>query len=125
MIDDRPYDTGATTLLCGGWAADWDGQPHRIVERGEVAMRDDRFAPSPRILPAAPLTAGTKPDAGGEQLSAEFSLVQMLRCGATTIVDAGGSGPILWLGNPPTDEDSPGRDRRPHRLPGLSSLAHR
>ena len=29
----------------------------------------------------------------------------MLRCGATTIVDAGGSGPIWWLGNPPDDEE--------------------
>jgi cytosine/adenosine deaminase-related metal-dependent hydrolase len=40
-----------------------------------------------------------------QQLSGEFSLVQMLKCGATTIVDAAGSGPLWWLGNPPGDEE--------------------
>jgi cytosine/adenosine deaminase-related metal-dependent hydrolase len=39
-----------------------------------------------------------------QRVSAEFSLVQMLKCGATTIVDAAGSGPLWWLGNPPDDE---------------------
>lgn len=40
-----------------------------------------------------------------QQLSGEYALVQMLRCGATTIVDAAGSGTIWWLGNPPGDEE--------------------
>jgi cytosine/adenosine deaminase-related metal-dependent hydrolase len=39
-----------------------------------------------------------------QRLSGEFSLVQMLKCGTTTIVDAAGSGPLWWLGNPPGDE---------------------
>ena len=170
MIDGRPTDTGATTLLRGGWAAVWDGQRHRIVERGEVAMRgdrilyaghrfpgqadrvidrpgwficpgfinlhghigvevmaamvdiprDDRFAPSPEFSRRAPVTLEPSLTPEEQRLSAEFSLVQMLRCGATTIVDAGGSGPIWWLGNPPDDEEFPGRDRRPRRLPRLS-----
>ena len=43
--------------------------------------RDDRFAPSPEFSRRAPLTLepSLTPE---EQLSAEFSLVQMLRCGA-------------------------------------------
>lgn len=40
-----------------------------------------------------------------QQLSAEFALVQMLKCGSTTIVDAAGSGTLWWLGNPPGDEE--------------------
>ena len=40
-----------------------------------------------------------------QQLSGEFCLVQMLRTGTTTIVDAHGYGPVWWLGNPPTDEE--------------------
>ncbi len=40
-----------------------------------------------------------------QRLSAEFSLVQMLRTGTTTVVDAHGYGPVWWLGNPPTDEE--------------------
>ncbi|MDR7417734.1 MAG: chlorohydrolase family protein [Armatimonadota bacterium] len=40
-----------------------------------------------------------------QQASGEFSLVQMLKCGTTTIVDAAGSGPLWWLGNPPGDEE--------------------
>lgn len=40
-----------------------------------------------------------------QQLSAEFALVQMLKCGSTTVVDAAGSGTIWWLGNPPGDEE--------------------
>jgi cytosine/adenosine deaminase-related metal-dependent hydrolase len=40
-----------------------------------------------------------------QQLSGEYALVQMLKCGATTIVDAAGSGTIWWLGNPPEDEE--------------------
>jgi 5-methylthioadenosine/S-adenosylhomocysteine deaminase len=40
-----------------------------------------------------------------QQISGEFGLVQQLKCGATTIVDAAGSGPLWWLGNPPDDEE--------------------
>ncbi len=40
-----------------------------------------------------------------QRLSAEFALVQMLKCGSTTIVDAAGSGTLWWLGNPPRDEE--------------------
>lgn len=67
--------------------------------------RDDRFAPSREFSQRAPLTLEPSLTPDEQRLSAEFSLVQMLRCGATTIVDAGGSGPIWWLGNPPGDEE--------------------
>ena len=155
MTDGRPTDTGATTLLRGGWAVVWDGRRHQIVARGEVAMRgdrilyagrrfdgradgvidrpgwficpgfinlhghigvelmaamvdiprDDRFAPSLEFSQRAPVTLEPSLTPEEQRLSGEFSLVQMLRCGATTIVDAGGSGPIWWLGNPPDDEE--------------------
>lgn len=67
--------------------------------------RDDRFAPSLDFSRCAPITLEPSLTPEEQRLSAEFSLVQMLRCGATAIVDAGGSGPIWWLGNPPDDED--------------------
>jgi cytosine/adenosine deaminase-related metal-dependent hydrolase len=67
--------------------------------------RDARFAPSQAFSRRAPLTLEPSLTPEEQRLSAEFSLVQMLRCGATTIVDAGGSGPIWWLGNPPGDEE--------------------
>ena len=54
--------------------------------------REDRFAPSPDFARRAPLTPEPSLTPEEQQRSAEFSLVQMLRCGATTIVDAGGSG---------------------------------
>ncbi len=41
-----------------------------------------------------------------QRLGAEFSLVQMLRTGSTTVVDAHGYGPVWWLGNPPSDEEA-------------------
>ena len=66
--------------------------------------RGDRFAPSLEFARRAPLNLEPSLTPEEQRLSAEFSLVQMLRCGATTIVDAGGSGPIWWLGNPPDDE---------------------
>lgn len=66
--------------------------------------RDGRFAPSREFSERAPITLESSLTPEEQRLSAEFSLVQMLRCGATTIVDAGGSGPIWWLGNPPDDE---------------------
>ena len=37
--------------------------------------------------------------------SAAFGLAQLLRTGSTTVIDAGGSGTIWWLGNPPEDEE--------------------
>jgi cytosine/adenosine deaminase-related metal-dependent hydrolase len=67
--------------------------------------RDARFAPSREFSEQAPLDLWPTLTLEEQRISGEFSLVQMLRCGATTVVDAGGSGPIWWLGNPPTDEE--------------------
>jgi cytosine/adenosine deaminase-related metal-dependent hydrolase len=67
--------------------------------------RDSRFAPSREFSERAPLHLEPSLTPEEQRLSGEFSLVQMLRCGSTTIVDAGGSGPIWWLGNPPADEE--------------------
>ena len=142
------------TLLKGGWLAAWDGNQHRIVEKGEVAFVDDkivyagprydgyadtvverrewfigpglinlhahvgielmasvvdvarsgRFAPSEEFALNAPLFMWPTLTREQQRLGAEFSLVQMLRTGTTTVVDAHGYGPIWWLGNPPTDE---------------------
>ena len=142
------------TLLRGGWAAVWDGSRHRIVERGEIAFRDDqilyagphfdghadqvldhqewflcpgfinlhghvgvdpmapfvdiphrgKFAPGPEFAQQAPLSMWPTLTLEEQQLSGEFCLVQMLRTGTTTVVDAHGYGAIWWLGNPPTDE---------------------
>lgn len=64
-----------------------------------------QFAPSEEFVrqePFAPVPSLTLEE---QRLGAEFSLVQMLRCGATTIVDAHGSGTLWWLGNPPRDEE--------------------
>ena len=106
----------------------FDGQADRVIDRpgwficpgfinlhGHIGVevmaamvdipRDDRFAPSPDFSRRAPVTLEPSLTPEEQRLSAEFSLVQMLRCGATTIVDAGGSGPIWWLGNPPDDEE--------------------
>ena len=67
--------------------------------------RDARLAPSREFSERAPATLEPSLTPEQQRLSAEFSRVQMLRGGATTIVDAGGSGPIWWLGNPPHDEE--------------------
>jgi cytosine/adenosine deaminase-related metal-dependent hydrolase len=67
--------------------------------------RDGRFAPSREFSENAPRDLWPSLTPEEQRISGEFSLVQMLRCGATTVVDAGGSGPIWWLGNPPTDEE--------------------
>jgi cytosine/adenosine deaminase-related metal-dependent hydrolase len=67
--------------------------------------RGRRFAPSREFSERAPLNLEPSLTSEEQRLSGEISLVQMLRCGATTIVDAGGSGPIWWLGNPPEDEE--------------------
>ena len=66
--------------------------------------RFGRFAPSLEFVKRAPLCLEPSLTPEDQRLSAEFSLVQMLRCGSTTVVDAAGSGPLWWLGNPPDDE---------------------
>jgi len=66
--------------------------------------RTGRFAPSEEFALNAPLFMWPTLTREQQRLGAEFSLVQMLRCGTTTVVDAHGYGPIWWLGNPPTDE---------------------
>lgn len=66
--------------------------------------RSGRFAPSEEFALNAPLFMWPTLTREQQRLGAEFSLVQMLRTGTTTVVDAHGYGPIWWLGNPPTDE---------------------
>jgi cytosine/adenosine deaminase-related metal-dependent hydrolase len=66
---------------------------------------DERFAPSREYCERAPLNQEPSLTPEEQQLSGELSLVQMLRTGTTTVVDAAGSGPIWWLGNPPDDEE--------------------
>jgi cytosine/adenosine deaminase-related metal-dependent hydrolase len=68
--------------------------------------RPGRFAPSLEFARRAPLLLEPSLTPEEQRLSAEFSLVQMVRCGATTVVDAGGSGTLWWLGNPPEDEET-------------------
>jgi cytosine/adenosine deaminase-related metal-dependent hydrolase len=68
--------------------------------------RGGRFAPSQDFAQNAPRFMWPTLALEEQRLSAEFSLVQMLRTGTTTVVDAHGYGPIWWLGNPPTDEAS-------------------
>lgn len=67
--------------------------------------RGNRFAPSLEFSQQAPLFLEPSLTPEAQQMSAEISLVQQLRSGATTIVDAAGSGTIWWLGNPPGDEE--------------------
>lgn len=61
-----------------------------------------RYSPSQTFVTQPELPPSLGPEE--QRLSGEFSLVQMLKCGATTIVDAAGSGPLWWMGNPPGDE---------------------
>ncbi len=105
----------------------FEGTPDRIVEdrrwlvspgfinlHGHIGVeimaplvdipRHRRFAPSRAFVERAPLFLEPTLTPEEQRLSAEYSLVQMLKCGATTIVDAAGSGPVWWLGNPPDDE---------------------
>jgi cytosine/adenosine deaminase-related metal-dependent hydrolase len=63
-----------------------------------------RFAPSPEFVENAPTFMWPTLSPEEQRLSGEISLVQMLRTGTTTVVDAHGYGPYWWLGNPPTDE---------------------
>lgn len=64
-----------------------------------------RFSPSYEFVSSSPLFLPRSLTPEQQRLSAEFSLVQMLKCGATTVVDVGGSGPIWWLANAPGDEE--------------------
>ncbi len=67
--------------------------------------RSGKFIPSLDFVRRAPLHLEPSLDIESQRASAEFSLVQMVRTGSTTIVDVGGSGPLWWLGNPPTDAE--------------------
>jgi 5-methylthioadenosine/S-adenosylhomocysteine deaminase len=67
--------------------------------------RGDRFAPSLEYSRRAPLFLEPSLTVEQQRLSAEISLVQMVRTGTTTVLDAAGSGTIWWLGNPPGDEE--------------------
>ncbi|MGQ0571769.1 MAG: chlorohydrolase family protein [Armatimonadota bacterium] len=109
----------------------WDGTPARVVEAPGMlispgfinthahigvdlmapfvdvplsGVRRSRYGPSEAYASRRDLPPSLSPEE--QHVSAEFSLVQMLKCGATTIVDAAGSGPLWWLGNPPGDEES-------------------
>jgi cytosine/adenosine deaminase-related metal-dependent hydrolase len=66
--------------------------------------RGGQFAPGPDFVENAPLSMWPTLTPEEQQLSGEFCLVQMLRTGTTTVVDAHGYGAVWWLGNPPTDE---------------------
>ena len=66
--------------------------------------RSGQFSPGPDFVQQAPLQMWPTLTSEEQRLSGEFCLVQMLRTGTTTVVDAHGYGAIWWLGNPPTDE---------------------
>jgi cytosine/adenosine deaminase-related metal-dependent hydrolase len=66
--------------------------------------RGGQFAPGPHFVQNAPLSMWPSLTPEEQQLSGEFCLVQMVRTGTTTVVDAHGYGAVWWLGNPPTDE---------------------
>jgi len=66
--------------------------------------RAGQFAPGPEFVRKAPLQMWSTLSEEEQEASAEFCLVQMVRTGTTTVVDAHGYGAIWWLGNPPTDE---------------------
>jgi cytosine/adenosine deaminase-related metal-dependent hydrolase len=74
-----------------------------FVDLSLSAGTHSRYAPSQAVASQRDLPPSLSQDE--QQLSGEFALVQMLKCGATTIVDAAGSGPLWWLGNPPGDEE--------------------
>ena len=66
--------------------------------------RTSQYAPSEEFVKNAPLNMWPTLTPEEQQLSGEFCLVQMLRTGSTTVVDAAGYGAIWYLGNPPGDE---------------------
>lgn len=63
------------------------------------------FVAGEEYVRSAPLFGEPSLTAEQQAISAETGLVQMLRGGTTTVVDAAGSGPVWWLGNPPGDEE--------------------
>lgn len=63
------------------------------------------IGPSEEFVQESPLFMPPTLTPEQQRLGAEFSLVQMLRTGTTTVVDAHGYGPVWWLGNPPHDEE--------------------
>lgn len=68
--------------------------------------RSGRYVPSLDFVSTAPRRLVQCLDETNQRLSAEFSLVQMLKTGTTTVVDVGGSGPLWWLANAPTDAEA-------------------
>ncbi len=64
---------------------------------------EQRFALSREAAETLPLNLAESLSSEQQQLSAEFHLVQSIRTGTTTIVDAAGSGTVWFLGNPPGD----------------------
>ena len=64
----------------------------------------NHFAPSEAFVQNAPLNMWPTLTPEEQQLSGEICLVQMVRTGTTTVVDAHGYGAVWWQGNPPTDE---------------------
>jgi cytosine/adenosine deaminase-related metal-dependent hydrolase len=66
--------------------------------------RSGQYSPGPEFVQQAPLEMWPTLTLEEQRMSGEFCLVQMLRTGTTTVVDAHGYGAIWWLGNPPTDE---------------------
>ena len=113
------------TILYAG--SRFDGRADRVVENrdwficpgfinlhGHVGIdpmvpfvdvpRAGQFAPGPEFVRKAPLQMWPTLSLEEQRTSAEFCLVQMVRTGTTTVVDAHGYGAIWWLGNPPTDE---------------------
>ena len=67
--------------------------------------RDRRFTPSKAFSLAAPLVFEPSLTPEEQQQSGEYKLVQMLKSGSTTVLDAAGSGTLWWLGNQPHDEE--------------------
>ena len=105
----------------------FDGQPDVVVDKpdwflcpgfinlhGHVGVdpvapladvpRSGQFAPSEEFVKKTPLFMWPTLTPEEQQLNGEFCLVQMVRTGTTTVVDAHGYGAVWWLGNPPTDE---------------------
>lgn len=68
--------------------------------------RSGKFAPGPQFAQQAPLNMWPSLTPDEQRASGEFCLVQMVKTGTTTVVDAHGYGAVWWLGNPPTDEQA-------------------
>jgi cytosine/adenosine deaminase-related metal-dependent hydrolase len=74
-----------------------------FVDLPAAAGRRARYSVSETYAGRRELPQSLTPEE--QRISGEYGLVQQLKCGATTIVDAAGSGPLWWLGNPPGDEE--------------------